>query len=125
MKCITFKAARYQRGISKFGLLMLALFITAFFTVGLKVGPMYLQHSLLTGLAEDLVNSGQANDMTQSEFRERILQSLRLNNITDFDQSAIRVTKSNGRSIVRIAYESRANIVANLDIVAVFDETIQ
>jgi len=103
----------------------MVLFIATLFTAGIKVAPMYLDHALLTGLAEDMVTSGQTNEMTQAEVRNKFSETLRINNVTDFDVSNIRVTKSNGKAIVRSAYERRANIVANLDIVAAFDETIQ
>ncbi len=122
---IRLTAVKYQHGLSKFGMLIIVLFIATLFTVGIKVVPMYLDHALLTGLAEDMVTSGQANEMTQAEVRNKFSETLRINNVTEFDVSNIRVTKSNGKAIVRIAYERRANIVANLDIVAVFDETIQ
>ncbi|MFM1896286.1 MAG: hypothetical protein RLZZ385_1360 [Pseudomonadota bacterium] len=124
MKRRELKAWRYQQGISKFGLLMLVLVIAGFFTVGLKVAPLYIDHNVLTGVGRELVESGNANDMTVQEIRERFSNQLRLNNITGFDVSSIRVSRADGGTVIRIAYERRVPLFANLEIIAVFDDTI-
>ena len=126
MKQLATQPLQAQRGISKFGLLMLGLIIAAFFTVGLKVGPIYVDHSLMAGLAEDLVESGQANSMTLAEVREKFGNTLRLNNINGFDLSNIRMARlDGGGTAIRIAYERRVPLIGNLDIIAVFDNTYQ
>lgn len=114
-----------QRGVSKFGLLMLFLFIAGFFTVGLKVAPLYVDHNLITGICEELIENGEAANMTVSDVRQRIGNSLRINNITGFDLSDIRMRRENGQPIISIAYERRVPLVANLDVVAVFDTVLQ
>ena len=63
--------------------------------------------------------------MTVSDIRDRVSASLRINNVTDFDLSDIRMRKENGNAIITIAYERRIPMVANLDIVAVFDTVLQ
>ena len=114
-----------QRGVSKFGLLMMLAFITAFFTVGLKVGPLYIDHNLITGICEELVDSGQADDLTVTEIRNRVSNALRVNNVTDFDLSAITKRVENDRAIIMVNYERRVELFANLDVVAKFDSVIQ
>ena len=44
-----------QRGISSAGVLLIAVLLGLFFTVGLKVGPLYVDHNLITGLCQDLI----------------------------------------------------------------------
>ena len=41
-----------QRGISSAGVLLIAVLLGLFFTVGLKVGPLYVDHNLITGLCQ-------------------------------------------------------------------------
>ena len=114
-----------QRGVSKSGLLLVVVLITLFFTVGLKVGPLYVDHNLITGICQELIDNGEAANMTVSDIRDRVSASLRINNVTDFDLSDIRMRKENGNAIITIAYERRIPMVANLDIVAVFDTVLQ
>lgn len=114
-----------QRGISSAGVLLIAVLLGSFFTVGLKVGPLYVDHNLITGLCQDLIDNGEANGMTVTEVRDRISSTLRINNVTDFDLNSIRMRKENGEAIITVAYEKRVPLIANLDIVATFDESLR
>jgi hypothetical protein len=114
-----------QRGISSAGVLLIAVLLGLFFTVGLKVGPLYVDHNLITGLCQDLIDNGEANGMTVTEVRDRISSTLRINNVTDFDLNSIRMRKENGEAIITVGYEKRVPLIANLDIVATFDESLR
>jgi len=113
-----------QRGISSAGVLLIAMLLGLFFTVGLKVGPLYVDHNLITGLCQGLIDNGEANSMTVTEVRDRIYSTLRINNITDFDLNSIRMRRDNGEAIIIVSYEKRIPLVANLDIVATFNESL-
>ena len=114
-----------QRGISSAGVLLIAVLLGLFFTVGLKVGPLYVDHNLITGLCQDLIDNGEANSMTVTEVRDRLSSTLRINNVTDFDLNSIRLRKENGEAIITVAYEKRVPLIANLDILATFDESLR
>lgn len=114
-----------QRGISSAGVLLIAVLLGLFFTVGLKVGPLYVDYNLITGLCQGLIDNGEANGMTVTEVRDRISSTLRINNVTDFDLNSIRMRKENGEAIITVAYEKRVPLIANLDIVATFDESLR
>ena len=114
-----------QRGISSAVILMIALLLGLFFTFGLKVGPLYVDHNLITGLCQGLIDNGEANTLTVTEVRDRVSSTLRINNITDFDLNSIFMREENGEAIITVAYEKRVPLVANLDIVATFDESLR
>jgi len=125
MKQITRKSLDRQQGFSKFGLLMLLAMITAFLTFGLKVGPVYIDHNVITGICQELVESGEADDMTITDIRNRVSSGLRVNNVTGFDLSSISKRVESDSAIIRINYERRVELFANLDVVAKFDSVIQ
>ena len=125
MKTLKATNLKVQRGVSKTGLLLLVALLGLFFTFGLKVGPIYVDHNLITGLCQDLIDNGEANNMTVSDVRNRVSNTLRINNVTGFDLSSIRMRKESGEAIITIAYEKRVPLIANLDIVAVFDSTLE
>ena len=125
MKQIRSKGLRDQAGVSKFGMLMVFILIVSFLTFGLKVVPLYVDHNLITGICEELIENGEAANMTTRDVRQRVSNSLRINNITDFDLSAITVRKENDQAIITIAYERRVELAANLDVVAKFDTVLQ
>ena len=125
MKTLRATNLKAQRGVSKTGILLIAVLLGLFFTVGLKVGPIYVDHNLITGLCQDLIDNGEANNMTIAEVRNRVSNTLRINNVIDFDLNSIRMRKESDEAIISIAYEKRVPLFANLDIVAVFDTTIE
>lgn len=121
----TVRSLKSQRGVSKFGLLMLFVLVTGFLTAGLKVAPLYVDHNLIAGICEELVDNGEAANMTITDVRNRVSNSLRINNITGFDLSDITMRKENNEAIITIDYERRVELIANLDIVAKFNTVLQ
>jgi len=104
---------------------MLFLFIAAGLTGGLKVVPLYVDHNLITGVCKELIENGEAVNMTVTDVRNRVGNSLRINNIRDFELSDITMRKENNQPIITIAYERRVELVANLDVVAKFNTVLQ
>lgn len=125
MKQIKTKSLDRQAGVSKFGMLMVFVLLATFFTFGLRVAPLYVDHNLITGICETLIESGEATNMTQSDIRQRVSNSLRINNVTDFNLSAITLRRENNAPIISIVYERRVELIANLDVVAKFDTVLQ
>jgi len=125
MKLIRSKSLKEQAGVSKFGMLIVFILIVAFLTFGLKVVPLYVDHNLITGICEELIENGEAENMTTNDIRQRVANTLRINNIRDFDLSAITTRRENDQAIITISYERRVELVANLDVVAKFDTVLQ
>lgn len=125
MKQLKHKDLRLQKGVSKFGLLMLFILIAGFLTFGLKVAPFYVDHNMIAVICEELIENGNAASMSQSDVRERVSNSLRINNIDGFDISDIKMRKVNDLPVITIAYERRVNIAGNLDVFASFDTVLQ
>lgn len=114
-----------QRGVSKLGLIMLFLFMAAGLTAGLKVVPLYVDHNLITGVCKEIIENGEAVNMTVTDVRNRVGNSLRINNIRDFNLTDVTMRKENNQAIITIAYERRVSLVANLDVVAKFNTVLQ
>ena len=125
MKQIGLKSLREQAGVSKFSILMMFILVVSFLTFGLKVVPLYVDHNLVSGVCEELIENGEAANMTITEIRQRASNTLRINNVTDFDLSSITLRKENDQAIITIAYERRVELAANLDVVAKINTDLQ
>ncbi|MDA0281633.1 MAG: DUF4845 domain-containing protein [Proteobacteria bacterium] len=125
MKQIRLKNLKEQAGVSKFGLLMMFVLLVSFLTFGLKVVPLYVDHNLISGVCEELIENGEAANMTITQIRQRVSNTLRINNVTDFDLSSITLRKENDQAIITIDYERRVELAANLDVVAKFNTVLQ
>ena len=83
-----------------------------------------IQPGKLTAVHEALLEIG-ITGMTVTEVRDRLSSTLRINNVTDFDLNSIRLRKENGEATITVAYEKRVPLIANLDILATFDESLR
>ncbi len=118
-------ALKRHRGASLLGILLSLLVLGFLLMVGLKIVPVYIDHNVLKGVAESLVESGRAADMSQSQIRQEMGNSLRINNIHDFDLSAITSSRTNNVTRIFVSYEKRVHLFYNIDAVLTFDETIE
>lgn len=115
---------RTQQGMSMFALAMLLLLITGVFTIGLKLAPLYIDHNLIVGICEELIENGEAANMTVADVRERLANSLRINNVTGFDVNDVRLRQTPNGPLITISYERRVELFANLDAIATFDTVL-
>ena len=58
MEQIGLKSLREQAGVSKFSILMMFILVVSFLTFGLKVVPLYVDHNLVSGVCEELIENG-------------------------------------------------------------------
>lgn len=122
MKQLSESHGNRQQGISRLGMLLLLMLIGLFLTIGLKLIPVYVDHNVITGVVRTLQENGRLNSMTQSELRQELGNSLRVNNIRDFDINSVTLERSGNQSQVYIVYEKRIPAFSNIDIVVSFDD---
>lgn len=125
MNYLKSNARAYQAGASKLGILTLILLLISFTVGGLKVAPLYVDNNLITGICAGLIETGEAAELTLTQIRQRVADSLRINNVSGFDLANIKLRKENGQPIIRVVYESRIELFANLDVVAKFDTELR
>jgi len=114
-----------QQGVSKLGLLVMFFLVAVFLTAGLKVVPLYIDHNLIVGICDKLIETGEAENMTITDIRLRVSRTLRINNVRDFDLNSITLRRENSQAIITVAYERRVELFANLDVIAKFDSVLQ
>ena len=114
-----------QQVVSKLGLVVMFFLVAVFLTAGLKVVPLYIDHNLIVGVCDELIETGEADNMTISDIRIRVSNTLRINNVTGFDLRSITLRRENSQAIITVAYERRVELFANLDVIAKFDSVLQ
>jgi hypothetical protein len=113
-----------QQGFSKIGFLLLFIFTAGGLIMAFKVAPLYVENNIITNYCSNLIESGEAANLTVSELRNKVGDNLRINNVQDFDTRSITMTKSNGDAKITISYERRAELFFNLDVVAKFETVL-
>ncbi len=124
MKAFTVINLNLQAGASKLELLTAFLVIVPLLTFGLKIGPLYIDHNIVTSYTKDFIESGEMADLTISELRQKVGDNLVMNNVRDFDVTHILMVKESDNQVVKIAYEQRMELFLDLDVVVKSDTVL-
>ncbi len=108
-----------QRGFSTFGVISSLLLFAAILTLGLRIGPLYIDNMALDQAIESSARSNNFNNMSTVEVRDALSRTFRVNNISvspkDFD-----IEKTATSMEIMYVHEERVNIFRNLDAVITF-----
>lgn len=112
-----------QAGVGLMDVIMIIIIVSMLTSVGLKVVPPYLDHrtmdKILSALTED--RSTAAN--SRYELHELIARRFDLNQLGAFDiENNIELESSSRGTTIKLSYEVRENLVANIDIVMTFGD---
>ncbi|MAZ67030.1 MAG: hypothetical protein CMF25_07960 [Kangiellaceae bacterium] len=101
--------------------LMLFLFAVLFAT---KTAPAYFDHSLIQDIVKTLKDEPKIATMNKKQIYANIQRRLDMNGIRDFKNENITLEDIDGQRQLTIAYEYRANLVKNIDVVVRFNESV-
>ena len=116
---------RYQCGAAGsgmvFGLLLSAILL--FFIV--KLLPVYVDHNFVTSVTRSMLDRNGLATMSESQIRQDLEASLRLNNVRTFDIDDVYIYREGSSTVVHIQYEKRIPVIGNIDLLVKFDEVIR
>ena len=110
-----------QRGMGLINL-VLVLMVCAFCgTFAFKVVPMYADNRyIISGLKALVGTGGDLDHMSDAEIRKQMNNFYMLNNVRSQEGTKIDINRSANRVVVKIDYEARATLFANIDVVMSF-----
>jgi hypothetical protein len=115
---------RKQRGLTLIGFGIVLVLVLFFAYVGMRIVPMYLEYHAVVNAMELLQKDPGAAQLSPNSIRRRILNTLWVSYATDnIKREHIKISRRDGVQ-VRIVYEVRKPLLANLDIVGRFDKTV-
>ncbi len=120
MKAIVRKA---QRGITLLGLLIGMVVAGCFIMFGVKVFPMYMESMAVYGILEGIKNEPGIANKSQVDILKQIDLRLAVEGVKSVQAKDFKFTRKGGL-ILSIKYESRTQLVANLDIVGRFEKSV-
>ncbi len=110
-----------QRGMGLINLVLVLLVCAFCATFAFKVVPMYAENRYIISGLRELIDAGSTlEQMTDAEIRKRMNNFYMLNNVRSQDNNKIDITRTTNRLIVKIDYEARSTLLANIDIVMNF-----
>lgn len=115
------KSLQKQAGISYLGV----MFVIVLFATGIKIsaaiGPAYYDYFTIDKIITSLYKDRRTGSI--EEFKRALSDRFQINNIRDKTPDSFKYRMDSGALIVELDYESRSNLMGNLDLVAHFKKT--
>ena len=116
-----------QQGMTAIGMLALAAVFGLIGFAGLRLTPIYLEHMKVLQILNDVKVELDGQEASLTRLRASIgnrlnIESVRGLNVRDFK---IRKTSVGGGYVVQAKYDRRAHYVANVYLLAEFDDTVE
>ena len=113
-----------ERGMST--IVVLALVSVAIFVgmFAIKVAPAYFENATIEKIVETKASDASLMKAPRSKVYQALNQAYRTNNLWDMKaEETIRLKRDAARGyVMTVAYERRANLFANIDVVTVFGD---
>lgn len=114
-----------QQGLTFISLVFILGFIAFFVLLGLKIVPVYIDHSKVTSSLAELEKSADIQEKTEAEIRDSLSKRFNINYVSDVTQDDITITKQGSYLKVVIEYEVVRKIAGNLSILLEFNDVIE
>jgi cell division protein FtsL len=114
-----------QQGLTFISLVFILGFIAFFVLLGLKIVPVYIDHSKVTSSLAELEKSADIQEKTETEIRDSLSKRFNINYVSDVTQDDITITKQGSYLKVVIEYEVVRKIAGNLSILLEFNDVIE
>ncbi len=114
-----------QQGLTFLSLVFILGLIGFFVLLGLKIGPIYLNHSKVVSALADIKKNPDIETQTEGEIRNSLSKRFDINYVDDVTQDDITITHHGNYLKVVIEYEVARKIVGNLSVLVEFNDNIE
>ena len=114
-----------QQGLTFISLVFILGLIGFFVLLGLKIGPIYLNHSKVVSALADIKKTPDIETQTESEIRNSLSKRFDINYVDDVTQDDITITRHGNYLKVVIEYEVARKIAGNLSVLVEFNDNIE
>ena len=116
---------KHQQGLTFISLVFVLGLIAFFILLGLKIGPIYLDHSKVVSALAEIEKTQGIGELSQAEIRNSLNKRFNINYVYDVTQDDITVTKYGNYLKVVIKYEVIRKIAGNLSVLVEFNDVIE
>jgi len=115
---------RKQQGWTMWSLMFTLLVIGSTAWIGLKIIPLYMDNSTISGAIKPLAQDRSLADASYDEIVTLIRKRLSINNVRWVKPEDIEFVEEDNFTQVRIDYEKRIKMVSNIDLVVTFENHV-
>lgn len=110
------KTLQKQNGISLSGLLVWSVIIILIAISGLRIAPAYIEYSTIQKNLTAIVKDTNPQHMDLDQIRLSFNRRAQIDNIKSVNGKDIKVSKENGRVVLRVEYTTKIPLIANLSL---------
>ena len=114
-----------QQGLTLISLIFILGLIGFFVLVGLRVAPIYMNHSKVVHALESLKNRPNIENKSKGEVYYALTKQFDMNYVENVKKSDIKITSRESYLKVQIKYHVKKQFIANLSIWVDFDDSIE
>lgn len=114
-----------QGGMTALGWIIVLGLIAFFALLTLKLLPNYLENFKVAETLDSLKNEPDITQKPPAEIRKLISRRFQINDVTHIDARDVQIEKGKGVTRVTATYEIRVPIMANVDAVTKFNESVE
>jgi len=120
MKQTRLSSMHRQSGASALTILIMVLFFGSLLTLGIKLGPAYMDDKTISEAVESIRDTEGLSRMGPPQIRTLINKRLIVNNVRSLQPEDITVEKKGDVALIKVEYEVRDNVFQNIDTVLHF-----
>lgn len=114
----------HQKGISYWGVVVVASVFALAIKVGAVVGPIYMDYMTIDKMLAAMFREPQIDELSTEKFKEGLSNRMQINNFRDKKVDEImKISRDGKKLIIDLEYEERKNLFGNLDVVVHFKKT--
>ncbi len=118
-------SSKNQQGIGFIPLIFIMTLLFTVISITLKIVPVYLNHSKVTAMLDQLKQEADGEKKTESDIKGSLSKRININNIDDVTQGDITVNKQGKAFKVLINYEVVKQIYGNLSVLIEFNDEVE
>jgi hypothetical protein len=116
---------KHQQGLTFISLVFILGLIGFFVLLGLKIGPIYLDHSKVVSTLAEIEKIPGIEEQSEAEIRNSLGKRFDINYVNDVIQDDITITRHGNYLKVAIEYEVVREIAGNLSVLVEFNDVIE
>ena len=117
--------SRKQSGMGFWGYVAVLLAIAVVITLGLRLGPHYMNHRTVVSIINSL-SADSVHQMEKRKIRETLKKRFKINTLYDLEPAdIIEIVRTKEHTKLNLSYEVREPMVYNVDAVLVFKDEFE
>lgn len=113
-----------QRGIGLLGIMFWIAFVSGVASLAFKMGPAYMHFATVKSVMDSIQTDAELAGKGPREIISTLSKRLYINDVKGVSEKDFKFEPAGPKRVLSVAYEVREHVVANVDVVMVFQHQV-